>query len=197
MSEPHSIPADNEKAWEESDNKVLKDNWEKIAEASVNDFGEPVPAVMSVIVDNFAPKEDHYEGLELIVKSRQDGVSWFDIISDLITQDCEGGGGDCIVEDGDESDCDDHDHEELLPCTCGLESMGGSGGTLEQCYAWKTNLGGGGIQPIDVARVIDFLASPNTAPYVAPADRVRIIEWARREIEFEEYFESEEGDEQV
>lgn len=58
--------------------------------------------------------EDRYEAIELIVRSRADGVSWFDVISDLISADCQG--------------------SETEPCTCGLESMGGSGGTLEQCY---------------------------------------------------------------
>lgn len=81
--------------------------------------------------------DDRYESIEIIVKARQEGESWFDVISDYITQDCEGGGGDCLVEDSDESDCDDHEHTELFPCTCGMESMGGTSGTLDQIYESK------------------------------------------------------------
>lgn len=78
-------------------------------------------------------EEERYESLELIVKCCQDGEYWFDVISELISGNCEGGGGECITDDED-SDCDDHEHEEILQCTCGLESMGGCVGTLEQCY---------------------------------------------------------------
>lgn len=34
--------------------------WEAIGEASVNEFGEPVPEVMKAIVEKFAPEEDRY-----------------------------------------------------------------------------------------------------------------------------------------
>lgn len=82
--------------------------------------------------------EDRYEALELIIKVREDGVSWFDIITDLISEDCEGGGGDCIVEDHncDDNDGDDCEYDEVIPCTCGLESAGGMTGTLSQCFKW-------------------------------------------------------------
>lgn len=60
--------------------------------------------------------ENRYETLDMILKCRTDGQSWFDIISDLITESCEG------------------DPEVEGSCTCGLESMGGSSGTLDQCY---------------------------------------------------------------
>lgn len=168
----------------------MKNEWEKIGEASVNDFGEPIPAVMAAIVDNFAPKEDRYEQIELILKSRPDQAYWFDVISDYISQDCEGSGGDCIVEeDNYDSDCDDHEHTELFPCTCGMEYMGGTAGTLKQCYEASTRLGQG-LQPIDVARVIDFFADPQQSKYVSPEDRLKVIKWAKSEIEFEESFEN-------
>lgn len=80
---------------------------------------------------------DRYEALELIIKVREDGESWFDVIMDYISGDCEGGGGDCILfGDASDPDCDFHDHTEILPCTCGLESAGGTTGTLAQCYKW-------------------------------------------------------------
>lgn len=122
--------------------------------------------------------EDKYEALELIVKCRADGESWFNIVSDYITQDCEGGGGDCLVEDGDASDCDDHEHDDIIPCTCGMESMGGMSGTLDQCYAWTTTVGSK-LQPIDLARVIVGLAEGRnvTSP---------VMDWAKREVEFED-----------
>ncbi len=80
--------------------------------------------------------EERYEAIEMIIKSREDGRSWFDVIEEIISQDCTGGGGDCILAAGEDSDCDDHEHTELFPCTCGLESMGGTSGTLQQCYKW-------------------------------------------------------------
>lgn len=60
-------------------------------------------------------EKDRYEALEIIVKSRLDGESWFDIISEVLIGDCQG--------------------SETEPCTCGTESMTGSVGTLDQC--WK------------------------------------------------------------
>lgn len=61
--------------------------------------------------------EDRYESIDMILKCRADGESWFDIIFDLITETCEG----------------DPESEENT-CTCGMESFGGSAGTLDQCY---------------------------------------------------------------
>lgn len=58
--------------------------------------------------------EDRYEAIELLVKARVDGETWFDTIYDLIAKDCRGS---------------EHD-----PCTCGLEHLGGTGGSLEQCW---------------------------------------------------------------
>lgn len=126
------------------------------------------------------PEPDRYEHIELIVKSRQDGTSWFDVIHDYITQDC-----DSVQIDPDDEDSD------WTPCKCGMEHMGGMGGTLQQCYDHSTNLGQG-VQPIDVARVIIFLTDPARAPYVSPADRSKILTWAFSEVEFEEYFENRE-----
>lgn len=97
---------------------------------------------------------DRYEALELIIKRRDDGVSWFDVLSDYISGDCQGGGGECILDPCEnnchgltdcavcegsglsESDCDSHEHEPIIECTCGLESFGGMQGTLDQCYRW-------------------------------------------------------------
>lgn len=59
--------------------------------------------------------EDRYEHIDMIIKTpAPDGESWFDKLFDLITSYCNA--------------------EEDDVCTCGLESMGGGGGTLEQCW---------------------------------------------------------------
>lgn len=60
--------------------------------------------------------QERYEAINIIIKARADGKPWFDVIFDMITEDCEG--------------------DEEKPCTCGLESAGGSTGTLKQCYEW-------------------------------------------------------------
>jgi hypothetical protein len=59
-------------------------------------------------------EEEKFEVINITVKAPVDGESWFDRIMDFITADCQG---------GDEGGC-----------TCGLETMGGMTGTLEQCY---------------------------------------------------------------
>lgn len=127
-----------------------------------------------------SPEEDRYEALELIVKVRQDGESWFNIISDLITSDCQGGGGDCLVENGDESDCDDHEHSEEFPCTCGLESMGGSTGTLDEAYRHQgiANDIVGPINKADLELILDYVrATGNTQPF----DVRKVAEKLRKE----------------
>lgn len=113
--------------------------------------------------------EDRYEAIELILKSRPDGAAWFDVIFDMITESCEG-------TDSDEDDC-----------TCGMEMMGGSGGTLKQCYDYTTTVGYK-LQPIDLARAIVAL---NERRYGDVATE-KVIEWAQKEIEFEAYFENRE-----
>lgn len=71
-----------------------------------------------------SPEEEKYEAISLTIKSRQDGVAWFDIIFDLVTDNCDTG-------------ISDDDEFELYPsCSCGLESMGGMSGTLNECYKW-------------------------------------------------------------
>lgn len=85
--------------------------------------------------------EDRYEAFEIIIKAREDGQSWFDIFVDMVTETCEGGGGDCILTEGEMSgdanfDCNVHEHTEIISCTCGMESAGGMTGTLAQCYKW-------------------------------------------------------------
>lgn len=66
---------------------------------------------------NNEPTEERYEALEMIIKARDDDSSWFDILTDMITEQCEG--------------------SEDTPCTCGLESAGGCSGTLDECYRWS------------------------------------------------------------
>jgi hypothetical protein len=84
-------------------------------------------------------KNDRYEAFSIIIKSREDGQSWFDIFVDLVTETCEGGGGDCILTeeemlDEDNFNCDNHEHTAVIECTCGMESAAGWTGTLSQCY---------------------------------------------------------------
>lgn len=127
--------------------------------------------------------KDRYETIRLILKERSDGRSWFDVIDEFISQDCEGGGGECILAEGEDSDCDDHEHTELFPCTCGLETMGGSSGTLEQCFKAETTVGHG-LQPIDLAHAIANL-------YAGLEVDEKILKWAENEIRFEEEWDSE------
>jgi hypothetical protein len=116
-------------------------------------------------------ENERYETVELVIKSRSDGRSWFDVIYDLVTEECQG--------DGDEKEC-----------TCGLQTMGGSGGTLEQCYDYSTTVGDG-LQPIDLARTIDYLAVSRDALLGAiPEEVIKVIDWAEKEIAFEDYFEN-------
>lgn len=159
---------------------------EDLQAASVDDFGIPVPAVMEKIIDRFAPpEEDQYEHIELIVKARPDGESWFDVIHDYLTQDCDS----VRLED------DEEGFEQWSPCHCGMEHMSGMGGTLKQCYNHTTDLGGG-IQPIDVARAIisltnrSFNSLGTHEEQLEAKNVIRIIKWAHGEIEFEEYFDS-------
>lgn len=65
--------------------------------------------------------EERYETINIIIKSRstEEGESWFDVIHDFLTKDCSP----ILNEEGEEIDC-----------TCGILTMGGCGGTLEQCY---------------------------------------------------------------
>lgn len=87
--------------------------------------------------------EDRYESLDMIIKVREDGVSWFDMIHDLITEHCQG----------------DPESEENT-CTCGLESMGGSTGTLDQCYRHQGIADDlvGPVNKEDLLLVLDFFA---------------------------------------
>lgn len=125
-------------------------------------------------------EEDRYETIHITLKSRSDGKAWFDVLFDYITENCEG-------TDSDEDDC-----------TCGMESMGGSGGTLEQCYAYETTVGGG-LQPIDLAEAIINLLVVDD--FELDTDTLKAVQWARKEIESEEYWnnrgwETEEDDEE-
>jgi hypothetical protein len=85
--------------------------------------------------------EDRYETLDMIVKVRPDGQSWFDVISDLITENCEG------------------DPEVEGSCTCGLESMGGSSGTLDQCYR-RQGIADDLVGPVDKTDLLRVLRAP-------------------------------------
>lgn len=117
--------------------------------------------------------DDRYESIELIVKARLDGESWFDIISELISSDCEG--------------TDD------IPCSCGLESMGGSQGTLEQCYdhlriseTWTT------VKTQDVKKILNAV-SKNIRTVHLTEDELYAIQRVRKEAywhdEFDEWLE--------
>lgn len=110
--------------------------------------------------------EDRYESINLILRCREDGVSWFDHLFDYIAGTCQG--------------TYDEETEEGLPCTCGLESMGGSAGTLEQCYKYQTQIARD-IQPIDVAYGIIGLHAG-----IRDDHTLKILKWAEGEIEFEE-----------
>lgn len=132
--------------------------------------------------------EDRYEQISLIVKERMDGESWFDIIFDYIAGDCEGGGGDCLIAEDDESDCDDHEHDKIIPCSCGMESLGGTSGTLDQCYKATTNVGQG-LQPIDLAYAIMGLHTGMRDENIS-----KVLKWAEDEIKFEEWSEVKYGE---
>lgn len=65
-------------------------------------------------------EEERFEAIHLIIKAPKtdkENDSWFDRIFDLVTSYCTS--------------------EEADECECGMESMGGSGGTLEQCYDYE------------------------------------------------------------
>ena len=111
---------------------------------------------------------DLYEGMTIIIKSQGDGATWFDKISDFITQDCEG--------------------SEETPCTCGLESMGGTSGSFGQVCDWSTTIGSG-LQPINLAKGIIDLSERNFGLSTdLSTETQKVIEWAKKEIEFEEWF---------
>lgn len=146
--------------------------------------------------------EDTYEHLDMILKTKPEGPSWFDILSDYISQDCQGSGGDCINECGCDSsfedceacsDCDNHEHTELFPCTCGLVSMGGTQGTLQQCYDVTDNVGHG-LKLIDLARAIVALTDRSYNTLGTHEEQleaelvIKAITWAHSEIDFEDSF---------
>jgi hypothetical protein len=81
--------------------------------------------------------ENRYEALDIIVKVREDGQSWFDIISDLISENC-------------------NDPE---ICTCGLETMGGTTGTLDQCYRHQ-GIADDLVGPVGKEDLLKILRSP-------------------------------------
>lgn len=60
---------------------------------------------------NINENEERYEHIDILIKAPEGDDSWFDRISELIESYCSEG-----------------------ECTCGLESMGGGAGTLDQCY---------------------------------------------------------------
>jgi hypothetical protein len=123
-------------------------------------------------------EEARYEIIELTVKAREDGESWFEVLHDYITQDCQG------------TPYDEETDEDGDPCTCGLEMMSSSGGTLEQCYAWSTSLGRG-VQPIHVARALVHMHKKlSDASIGVSEDTYDIVKWAESEIEFEEKWDN-------
>ena len=137
-------------------------------------------------------EEDRYENINMLLKTpAPDGSSWFDYLEEIISKDCQGSGGDCIVEPGDDSDCDDHDHTELFPCTCGMVSMGGTQGTLQQCYDSDENVGHG-LKLIDLAHAImsivnhSFNTLGNHEEQLEAEIVIKAVEWAKKEIEWED-----------
>lgn len=123
--------------------------------------------------------EDKYELVEIIVRSRDDGVNWFEIFFDLISENCQGVRFDETGEEGD-------------TCTCGLEYMGGTSGTLQQCYDSSTSVGQN-LQPIDLARALVALSDYQFDTYnMNPT--AKAVAWARKEIEFEESFAKEDDE---
>lgn len=108
-----------------------------------------------------------YEAIQIVIEHKEGADSWFDKISDLIAGECGDGGNEC---------------------TCGLESMGGSSGTLEQCFDSMSTVGGS-LQPVDLARVIVALAAGNNTP----PKYDRVVEWAESEIRFVESHCDDEG----
>lgn len=107
--------------------------------------------------------ENKYEAIEMIIRKRDDGKSWFDVLFDFITEDCE--------------EVDD------TSCTCGMESMGGTSGTIEQCWDWTTTVGDK-LQPIDLATAIVGLHAGLRDDHIR-----RVLNWAEKQIESEKIFE--------
>jgi len=116
-------------------------------------------------------ENDRYEAISLIVKQREDGQSWFDCLYDLVTKDCKS-----------DPELDEN------TCTCGMETMGGMSGTLEQCYDHQLNITRD-ISPIMVARAVCFLVDGT----LVEGDNEltdKVIKWARKEIEWEDNWET-------
>lgn len=113
--------------------------------------------------------EDRYEAVEMILKVRKDGISWFDFFFDLITEECEG----------------DPESDDASTCTCGMETMGGSSGTLDQCYRSQgiaNDLVVGPINKADLEKVLDFVKAcgrtvPKTVADIATKLRKECTWW--------------------
>lgn len=128
--------------------------------------------------------EDRYEAISLIVKVRDDGENWFDIIADLISENCEG-----------EPD------DDTKPCTCGLESMGGCTGTLDQCFRHHGIADDlvGPVNKEDLLLILDFFARSShlkTLDEYEAAKRLRkeCTWWDDTLAEIGEYGEEDEED---
>lgn len=153
--------------------------------------------------------EDRYENIHMLLKfPAPDGSSWFDYLDEIISKDCQGAGGDCINECGCDSsfedcescsDCDNHDHTELFPCTCGLQSMGGTQGTLQQCYDTDENVGHG-LKLINLAHAIVSLTNRSFNTLGTHEEQleaevvIKAIEWAHKEIEWEDTWNEQESE---
>jgi hypothetical protein len=59
---------------------------------------------------------ERWEAFMVMVRRPTEGPSWFDRVHALISADCKG--------------------SETEPCTCGLETMGGTEGTYDQCMKY-------------------------------------------------------------
>lgn len=110
--------------------------------------------------------EDRYEVIEIIVRTPSEEPSWFDKIFDLITETCDG-----VSDQG--------------PCSCGLESMGGSGGTLDQCYdytriseKWAID-----VQAADLKRILSIAADHLEEDDKEPFKRLKKAAYWHEEID--------------
>lgn len=84
-------------------------------------------------------EEEKFEVINITIKAPVDGESWFDRVMDFITADCQG---------GDEGGC-----------TCGLETMGGMTGTLEQCFEHErlTEKWAFDVEAADLKMILDLV----------------------------------------
>lgn len=89
---------------------------------------------------------ERYEAITIVIKVPENGERPSDALHDWLTKDCQGEYCRCDChsdydsEDPEAACCDGPNKEMCLaaekPCTCGMESMGATIGTLEECYRY-------------------------------------------------------------